>query len=94
MDKTFNYQNWTFRTGEDGSLTIEPFGVHDSDQVSSKEVFSDKQKTPMQPITIPQQEVYRLIGYCLTGDVQNTEILNSVKQLSQQHTLVGGTSRS
>lgn len=84
MDKTFDYQGWTFRTDSDGSLTIEPKGVKQGEV----DAF-----TGMKPITIPQEQVYRLIGYSLTGDPQNTEILNSVKQLRQQHTLVGSTNQ-
>lgn len=69
----FSYQGWTFIRENDGSLRIEPEGF------SKSEVFKDQPQQMVNPITIPHTEVYRLLGYCLTGDVNNTEVLNSLK---------------
>jgi hypothetical protein len=77
QNQHFSYQGWTFRREVDGSLIVEP-GITDS----GSKVFGepkDQQTGQMQPITIPQDEVYRLIGYCLTGDLNDTQVLQSLK---------------
>lgn len=83
----FSYQGWTFRREHDGSLIIEPQGSN-----TGSEVFKDQPKQNqqmVQSITIPQEEVYRLLGYCLTGDLNNTQV---VKTLKDQYSLVGAGS--
>lgn len=80
----FSYQGWEFRRETDGSLRIEP-----SNSIGS-EVFKDQPKQQMQSVTIPADQVHRLVGYCLTGDINNTQVLQSLKK---EYGLVGsGTS--
>lgn len=90
QNQHFSYQGWTFRRETDGSLIVEP----QSSTSTKSEVFGEpkgQQVGHMKPITIPQDEVYRLIGYCLTGDLSNTQVLQSLKS-QYGSTLVGSGS--
>lgn len=83
MDQKFTYNGWTFSVVEDGSLNITPTGHQESG------VFGEpKQTTTMQSITLPREEVHRLIGYCITRDTENTNVLKGIQNLEQQYGLV------
>ncbi len=95
MDQNFTYQGWTFRHQTDGSLIIEP-STQFLKAASGGEVFSDKPQTAqaqMKSISIPQEEVHRLVAYCISGKAKDDQVLQSVKQLEQQYGLVGGQTR-
>lgn len=87
MDKLFTYQGWTFERQQDDSLMITP-GVSGS---GGSGVFGEpnkQQQTTQQSISIPKDELYRLIGYSLTGQPNDNNVLQSVRQLAKEHVTV------
>lgn len=85
MDK-FNYNGWSFEVSQNGDLTIQPGATG---QTTGEQVFGEpKGQSVMQSITIPHDEVYRLISYAITRDTKNTEVLNSLRELEKKHGLV------
>lgn len=88
MDKGFNYSGWDFTVNQNGDLTIQPGAS--SGQTGESQVFGEPKNQPvtMQSITIPHDDVYRLIGYLITRDTNNTQVLSSLRDLEKQHGLV------
>lgn len=83
MDK-FTYEGWEFTHENDGSLMIQPNVVS-----QGSGVFGEPNKqadTNRQSISIPRDQVHRLIGYCLTGKTSgNDQVLNSIRDLEKQY---------
>lgn len=86
QSQNFTYDGWTFRREIDGALIVEPPGVSKGSQVFQDQPSSKTQA--MQPLTIPSDEVHRLIGYCLTGDQNNSQVIQSLREQYGSKSLV------
>lgn len=75
----FTYQGWTFRVNSNGSLDIMPEGTQQGAQgsfPSSKGVNS---------VTIPKEQLHRLVAYSLTGETDNTVLIDRISSLSNEY---------
>lgn len=77
-DNSFTYQGWSFSRQEDGSLMVQQPSL-------ALGPFGKTEQQIQEPITIPSDQVQRLISYVLSGDPDNTNVLTKINTLTKEY---------
>lgn len=78
-DNSFTYQGWSFSRQQDGSLMVQQ-------PSESLGPFGKTEQQLHEPITIPSDQVQRLISYVLSGDPDNANVLDKINTVTKEYT--------